>query len=214
MSLCFADSGAADQCKRRSIQLNKEEAAQWIPPAKGLWGIRLDMFPAMVPHGALKRMAMARTDEPQAKRPEPDSGPDTIPFGKHKGAAISDVPPAYLIGLCCWQLAATSKCNVPDCSCESLRCFRVGKFKEFARGDEDWRHWLKRNHPGIVTLARRYVRDNHLCHHCGERLVPVGNDRANGAAHRDWVTRTLHKKCWRAVLLNGLEMSGSETDSA
>ncbi len=168
----------------------------------------------MWPPGALKRSTADAPDEPQPKRAEPDSGADTLPFGKHRHTAIGDVPAPYLIGLCCWQLAATARCTDPDCACDSLRCFRVGKFREFARGDEDWRCWLRRSHPGIVELARRHVRANNLCHHCGERLVPVGSSRANGAAHRDWATRTLHKKCWREILTSDLEMSGSETDGA
>ena len=168
----------------------------------------------MWPAGVLKRLAAPTPDEPQPKRAEPESSPDTIPFGKHKHAAISDVRAPYLIGLCCWQLAATTRCTDPDCACDSLRCFRVGKFREFARGDDDWRYWLKRTHPHVVALARRHVRAKNLCHHCGERLVPIGSRRANGAPHRDWANRTLHKKCWRELLTNGCEMSGSETDGA
>ena len=139
------------------------------------------------------------------------TGGVALPFGKHRGAAIKDVPAPYLIGLCAWQLAAASKCDDPACTCESLHCFRVGKFRNFPR-DRDWRHWLKRQHPRIVSLARRHVRENRLCHHCGERLVPVGTSRANGKPHRDWSTRNLHKKCWRQILQNSEDMSGSETE--
>ena len=137
-----------------------------------------------------------------------------LPFGKHRGTPIGDVPAPYLIMLCCWQLAATSSCTDPDCPCDSLRCYRVGKFREYMRGDEDWRLWLKRTHPRVVALARRHVHNHHLCHHCGTRLVPVGSARANGAAHDDWDTRALHKKCWRGILMADLEMSGSETDGS
>ena len=34
------------------------------------------------------------------------------------------------------------------------------------------------------------------CTYCGNNLVPIGDDRANGKDHPDWDTRTLHKKCW------------------
>ena len=53
------------------------------------------------PRGTLKRMATTSPESPQPKRAEPDSGAHSLPFGKHKGAAISDVPAPYLIGLCC-----------------------------------------------------------------------------------------------------------------
>ena len=113
------------------------------------------------------RKHMCTRSDSSTKRTE---APDVLPCGKHKGTAINNVPAPYLIGLCCWQMAATSRCGDPDCACDSLRCFRVAKFRDYKRGDDDWRHWLKRTHPRIVALARRYVRENHLCHHCGNTL--------------------------------------------
>ena len=118
-----------------------------------------------------------------------------------------------MLSLCAWRLAPASRCNYPDCSCDTTRCFRVGQFR-LEQDEEDWRYWVKQKHPHVVKSARLYVRQKRLCHHCGERLVPVGSNRANGAAHRDWASRTLHKKCWREILLRHTEeeMSGDETD--
>jgi hypothetical protein len=46
----------------------------------------------------------------------------------------------------------------------------------------------------MCEFAESYLRGK--CYHCGEKLVPIGNGRANGAAHEDWDGRYLHKKCW------------------
>jgi hypothetical protein len=35
------------------------------------------------------------------------------------------------------------------------------------------------------------------CEYCGERLVVIGDRRKGGARHRDWDSRTMHKKCWK-----------------
>ena len=35
------------------------------------------------------------------------------------------------------------------------------------------------------------------CEWCGGVLVAVGNARENGADHDDWVSRKLHKKCYK-----------------
>ena len=37
------------------------------------------------------------------------------------------------------------------------------------------------------------------CAKCGKALVAVGKSRENGKDHRDWKTRSLHKKCWKEV---------------
>ena len=35
------------------------------------------------------------------------------------------------------------------------------------------------------------------CTWCDGILVPIGSSRENGASHRDWSTRRMHKKCWK-----------------
>ena len=34
------------------------------------------------------------------------------------------------------------------------------------------------------------------CIWCNKSLVPIGNSRLFGANHKDWESRTSHKKCW------------------
>ena len=36
------------------------------------------------------------------------------------------------------------------------------------------------------------------CKECGQHLVAIGSWRRNGADHKDWAGRTLHKKCYKA----------------
>ena len=163
------------------------------------------------------RGAQARLEAAETRRPEDGFPLGTVLFGKHKGQPISHVPPEYLVGMCCWQLAATPRCTDPDCDCTSFRCWRVGRFREFRRGEQDWRCWVRSTHPQVVAVARRRVREERRCHKCGNKLVPVGSARANGAWHDDWAERTLHKKCWREIILDGIEgrfeMEGTESES-
>ena len=37
------------------------------------------------------------------------------------------------------------------------------------------------------------------CSECGQPLVAIGSWRKNGADHKDWADRTLHKKCFKAA---------------
>lgn len=37
------------------------------------------------------------------------------------------------------------------------------------------------------------------CKHCNKKLVSIGNKRKNGANHKDWETRSLHKKCYTKI---------------
>jgi len=34
------------------------------------------------------------------------------------------------------------------------------------------------------------------CIWCQKPLQPIGNARANGCKHNDWIGRNSHKKCW------------------
>ena len=38
------------------------------------------------------------------------------------------------------------------------------------------------------------------CKHCGRPLVPIGDRRWNGKAHKDWDSRVLHKKCYKELV--------------
>ena len=36
-----------------------------------------------------------------------------------------------------------------------------------------------------------------ICTKCQKTLVSFGHARKNGQSHKDWSSRTLHKKCWK-----------------
>ena len=41
------------------------------------------------------------------------------------------------------------------------------------------------------------------CVWCNKALQPIGNARLFGANHKDWESRTSHKKCWVLYELKG-----------
>ena len=38
------------------------------------------------------------------------------------------------------------------------------------------------------------------CLMCGQSLVAIGTDRANGKRHDDWATRQYHKQCFKSLV--------------
>jgi hypothetical protein len=57
---------------------------------------------------------------------------------------------------------------------------------------------IEMTYDGLLTSKRR-------CTWCDGKLVPIGSSRLNGARHRDWRTRIMHKKCWvecTSILIN------------
>ena len=89
-------------------------------------------------------------------------------------------------------------CEDSDCDCEGWRCYKVRKYRpQWVR---DWRHSVRKNYPKTVAKARKLVKDKNLCHECGTPLAAVGYSRSNGKPHRDWTGRTLHNKCWQAIM--------------
>ena len=130
-------------------------------------------------------------------RIEPSPIEDVIPFGKWKGSTLEDVSPSYKAWLCCWQHMASSTCEDSDCDCD-WRCYKVRKYRP--QWDQDWRHNIKSKFPKHVAKARKHVKEKNLCHHCGKPLVPIGYGRSNGKGHRDWKSRSLHKKCWMEIM--------------
>ena len=61
--------------------------------------------------------------------------------------------------------------------------------------------WVREHHPDLIQAAQLHIEHAKLCWHCGKKLVPVGHARRKGAAHVDWSTRKLHKKCWHELVL-------------
>lgn len=50
-----------------------------------------------------------------------------------------------------------------------------------------------------IQKIKMYCNTKKLCYKCKRKLVPIGDARENGAGHKDWNTRHLHKKCWREM---------------
>jgi hypothetical protein len=59
--------------------------------------------------------------------------------------------------------------------------------------------WARVTHPALIEAAELFIDSVQMCWSCGGRLVPIGDGRHNGAAHRDWASRRLHKQCWIAI---------------
>ena len=108
-----------------------------------------------------------------------------LSFGKYRGKTLEEVPPDYLIWLCCWRVEYDHD---------------VERVVTTQGAQNDAQKWLQGRFPGVVQAARVKVKNERLCHICGKPLVPIGNARSNGRPHDDWRRRTLHKRCWRSVM--------------
>ena len=106
---------------------------------------------------------------------------------------VRSLPAAKLLELCCWRVACQVVCEDEDCPCETLSCYKPGRFST--------RRWTEHppEHETRVKAARAELKRRLLCHCCGGKLVPIGDARANGACHEDWPSRRYHKKCWLAA---------------
>jgi hypothetical protein len=99
----------------------------------------------------------------------------TLDFGKHRGTMLQDAPLQYMIFLAGYRMWYTER--IPT--------------------DLPGYHWVKTNKSAVCASAEAYLRSR--CWHCGEKLVPIGNMRSNGACHDDWEDRHLHKACWKLL---------------
>jgi hypothetical protein len=77
-------------------------------------------------------------------------------------------------------------------------------------GTSDAYRFVKDKRPQVRRFAAAYL--NNTCWHCENELVPIGSSRSNGADHRDWNTRHLHKKCWRLLKNDQERFSKSPED--
>ena len=102
-----------------------------------------------------------------------------IPFGKHKGIDIREVGRDYLIWLALFDLTEDGV--------------------DFLGPDDDLEgadRYISKYQMRIVWAARKELSRRKICWACEKPLCAVGKSRVNGANHRDWATRKLHKKCW------------------
>ncbi len=105
---------------------------------------------------------------------------------------VRALPAAELLELRCWRVACQCVCEDEDCPCETLSCFKAGRFSIHLWADHSTENKAR------VKAARAELKRRSLCHCCGGKLVPIGDARANGACHRDWPSRRYHKKSWLA----------------
>lgn len=101
--------------------------------------------------------------------------PMLLDFGKHKGKHVEDTPISYILFLAGYRMSGSSKIRSDLSSCQ----------------------WVKHNKKDIYEYATAYLQGR--CWHCGTKLVPIGNNRSNGAYHDDWDGRYLHKACWKTL---------------
>ncbi len=95
-----------------------------------------------------------------------------LDFGKYKGRSVEDAPISYILFLAGHRMKGPRKTREESPACS----------------------WVQKNKASTCEFAQSYLRDK--CYHCGKKIVPIGNSRANGATHDDWNGRYLHKKCW------------------
>ena len=98
-----------------------------------------------------------------------------LDFGKHKGTELEDAPLPYIIFLAGYKMNGTRRIHSDLKGCI----------------------WVKQHKTDINESANAYLSDK--CWHCGNKIMPIGSSRSNGAAHNDWDGRYLHKKCWREL---------------
>ena len=126
---------------------------------------------------------------------------------------VRALPAAKLLELCCWRVACQCICEDDDCRCQTLSCFKVGRFSTQSSlvGEYCPRSPADESQ---VKAARAEILRRSLCHCCGGKLVPIGNARIKGTWHKDWSSRRYHKTCWIAALRGdfGEECGAPETD--
>lgn len=99
-----------------------------------------------------------------------------VPFGKHKGKLLSELPASYVLFLAGWRL----------------------RFEKREALQTDASQWVKQKFPKIHTEARMFLKQR--CYKCLKPLTKIGTERANGLkTHGDWKNRYLHKKCYGAL---------------
>ena len=127
---------------------------------------------------------------------------------------VRALPAAKLLELCRWRVACQCICEDDDCRCQTLSCFKVGRFStQYSPVGE----YCPRSaaDQSQVKAARAEIKRRSLCCCCGRKLVPIGDARTNGTwRHNDWSSRRYHKKCWLAALHGdfGEECGAPETD--
>jgi hypothetical protein len=98
-----------------------------------------------------------------------------LDFGRYRGRSVEDIPLTYMIFLAGYKMMGSKR----------------------LKSDLEASKWIEKNKSELRAHALAFL--DGRCWHCGEKLVPVGFSRGNGACHEDWSSRYLHKKCWREL---------------
>ena len=100
-----------------------------------------------------------------------------INFGKYKNTEMHDLPQEYLIWLSQYDIEYG----------KIVTCEPVTKAEIYVQDKKYF--W--------VVAARNELKSRRICFYCGKRMPAIGTSRRNGANHKDWSNRTLHKSCWK-----------------
>ena len=134
-----------------------------------------------------------------------------VPFGKHRGTMLKDLPKEYLGWLTMWECAYYCPCEEDcggECGNEVLECVSLNNCGRVSKDPTPCdcvtcksRNYVWKEHSPIVQAARNLAIKTKLCRHCWSRMPPIGAQRSNGKNHDDWDARFLRKKCWREIKL-------------
>ena len=123
------------------------------------------------------------------------------------------LPAAKLLELCCWRVACQCICEDDDCRCQTLSCFKVGRFSTHYSPAGECCPRSAADQSQVKAARAEIKRRSLCCCCCGRKLVPIGDARTNGTwRHNDWSSRRYHKKCWLAALRGDFGEYAHETD--
>ena len=103
-----------------------------------------------------------------------------INFGKHKNKMIHELPTKYLIWL----------------SQFDMRYGKIVMCEPVTKADS----YVQDKKYAWVIAARNELKSRRICFYCGKIMPAIGTSRRNGAGHKDWSGRTLHKRCWKECI--------------
>ena len=126
---------------------------------------------------------------------------------------VRALPAAELLELCCWRVACQCICEDDDCRCQTLSCFKVGRFSTQYSPVGEYCPRSPADQSQVKAARAEIKRRSLCCCCCGRKLVPIGDARTNGTwRHNDWSSRRYHKKCWLAALRGDFGEGAHETD--
>lgn len=155
---------------------------------------------ATVPAPPIETTQTASSAASAARSGAPKPAPYVLPFGKHAGKPIGDVPVGYAVWLAGFDIYEESG-EVIECSEAKLRTQykdtehlkSILTMRPTAPNGRPWNHarvFVYTQHPEAFEAARARLVDK--CYACGASLRAF-------RVTPDWDSRQLHKKCWAAM---------------